>query len=585
MAKKIETELLPEELAALAIHKILNLDYFEGQNKFLALYKNFFNEFSLGNDKLCDVTGYINGTVEAQSIVMGKDETLGTMPRSLNTSTRLFSESEHDTLKYLKKEVSSARSLEDLVTKIISSDMKQFEQALFLFPSKYDDRSNNELKNLLLELCVCKEENMSFVDSLKSKYHQENYRETSISTLSNTIEQVMYNKNFDRSILGELRRTLRDEGLEVLKENYKRIAHEYRDLSDSAIELMKKNKDGTLNALDGIKNETDLYVKLVAANYDFEKGRQQLLEKLDTMLSTPSIEQLYETYKEPLQQIENEITKNYPQLLSRLDSTTLIYENFKTTKDSSFYELMDKIKSFNYADVYKEEEYSYASNVDLSSINGLSLLTAQYTMNNRNLMVVRNEIEPVAIGMSSTTNQVRNGITNTLIVDAIRLGGLYAIDRENIDEVYYNIIEKHIEMARKNNAIFVYDIYHHDRGNHDSKKNKMHDIICELREKNPDVVMVNDGIRFIGEEGTKGELRWKFLNHCLTTLELPLKTINKVNPILEREMNSSFANEIFEHSKYKYGRELEDHIRPFFDKVMESYNSTLIVKKQNKLKM
>ena len=70
IASKTELDITAEELASLALFKVLNLPYFENVNDFMRLHYNVFDEVSLGNLALNNVKGYNNETIKSFVVKM-----------------------------------------------------------------------------------------------------------------------------------------------------------------------------------------------------------------------------------------------------------------------------------------------------------------------------------------------------------------------------------------------------------------------------------------------------------------------------------------------------------------------------------
>ena len=65
-----ELDITAEELASLALYKVMNMPYFEGSNDFLTLHYNVFDELSIGNIELNKVKGYTNGSIDSFVVIM-----------------------------------------------------------------------------------------------------------------------------------------------------------------------------------------------------------------------------------------------------------------------------------------------------------------------------------------------------------------------------------------------------------------------------------------------------------------------------------------------------------------------------------
>lgn len=77
---KYDLDILPEELASMALYKILNQGYFKEKFNYLRLYRNEYGEIILVSNNLKGIKPYSNGVVDSRVILFNDDSSVSLNP-------------------------------------------------------------------------------------------------------------------------------------------------------------------------------------------------------------------------------------------------------------------------------------------------------------------------------------------------------------------------------------------------------------------------------------------------------------------------------------------------------------------------
>lgn len=203
-AKKIastkELDINAEELASLALYKVLNMPYFDGANDFLTLHYNVFEELSIGNLNLNNLKGYTNGNIESFVVIMDKDDQIDS---KIDESNQILKKKELDILEKFMNAVNTSNTLQSIVDKVI---LLEKEDPLFLNKAmtitKTASYNGNKLIRAVNHLTPYEQEGSEPEYLLENKSKVQHYRH---SRFSNELKEIVFDsyalkKIFDKPI-------------------------------------------------------------------------------------------------------------------------------------------------------------------------------------------------------------------------------------------------------------------------------------------------------------------------------------------------------------------------------------------------
>lgn len=174
--------------------------------------------------------------------------------------------------------------------------------------------------------------------------------------------------------------------------------------------------------------------------------------------------------------------------------------------------------------------------LDYRTIKGNSFYK-QFHRQQRGIYIsANNGLEDVLGSEGSKRTEVNAG-GYRIPLDNIRISRIYEAGRDLSTGIKQDVIEAYVKMAADQKICFVYDIL--ERGqNTDSKfNNDLRQVIKSLEEKYPDVIFINDGIKFDNKESLKTDMQAD-LFATMAAQDIPYHKLLMVNKKINEFCNS-----------------------------------------------
>ncbi len=442
---KYDLDILPEELASMALYKILNQGYFKDKFNYLRLYRNEYGEIILVSNNLSGIKPYTNGNVESSVIFFDNDSSVSTNPPEF--LDMLFKEKE---------------------IKIIDDIIKAYEE------EKFEDTFNELIKlneNNYIELNNI----FKYLGNFNKDYNSVNYSELIIKQLNNNLssekinEMVLKGKNSEIDFTDEYQFTIKKVLSKKYKINEKTVSSLIKNITK---EELKSNEDiykedefygNETNYLNFRKNLIEYKNSLlyILENKDIKTIEELMIQslsdypkeiivnKLKKIKSNEIEENLFNKHEIHINKIINNFYKKNPNFL--LDDKGL---DFNISFNNSTKDVLQNFKYMNLYESPNEEQYN------TSVINGISFLGYIDIHNKKNketyYIEINNGIENIGLGEVKIKDEISyNGkLNNVKILNLFDLSILKnfnekIINKENVINIFKEINNQYINKFEK----------------------------------------------------------------------------------------------------------------------------------------
>ncbi len=442
---KYDLDILPEELASMALYKILNQGYFKEKFNYLRLYRNEYGEIILVSNNLKGIKPYSNGIVDSRVILFNDDSSV-----SLNPP-------EYFDLFFKEKEI-----------KIINDIIKAYEKESFIDTFKELIKLNKsnyiELNNIF-----------KYLEKFDKEYRSINYNELIIKQLNEHLspqeinEIVLKEKNSDIDLIDEYQFTIKKVLSNKYQINEKTVSSLIKNIINDELKNnetiykdeefngdeenylnFKRNLIEYKNSLLYIFENKNIITKedlIIESLSDYPK--EIVINKLNKIKNNEIEESVFNKYKFHIDKIVNNYYKKNPNFLledkglniniSFNDSTKAVFQNFK------------------YMNLYESPN---VDNYNTAVINGISLL-GYIDSHNKNdnkscYIEINNGIENIGLGEIKIKNEISyNGkLNNVKVLNLFDLSIMKnfnekIINKENMINIFKEINDKYINEFEK----------------------------------------------------------------------------------------------------------------------------------------
>lgn len=503
-AKKISTteemDITPEELANLALYKVMNLPYFEGCNNFLTLHYNVFNEISLGHTALSALKGYTNGNHESFVILMDKKDNTDS---KIASTDKILKQSDRELLKEFIEIMNASQTLKEMSDKlsIVEDRDPVFLNKIFAI-TETGDYYGNPLMRGLSEVTKYKGDGTHDEYMLQIQTKVQYYRSVrSVRGLKDIVFSLYSLKSLVDQDIKEIIENASNLDIEQLtgiegftKQNLKTFHKSHpEEYSKSLYKIFKENKDEDVRTMLSF----DL-LKLKDAVKDINKRAKKLFEH-------KTAEELLNQYDDKISPIVKLIEKKYPQITKSVNDNDYELKTFIFNTSNEKNTFIDKETPL---EIYQSEYMS----TNYPSIRGNSFYKEFYKQTNGIYIAANNGLEDLLAGEAFLRNEIRSG-GYSISINNLRLNTIYENGRDIDINIKRNVIEEFVKMAQEKNVPFVHDIIERGRNNNSKFNNDMHTITNELQEKYPNVIFVNDGFSVNEDDRLKTDIKAELLLH------------------------------------------------------------------------
>jgi len=518
-----ELDITAEELASVSLYKVMNMPYFEGSNDFLTLHYNVFDELAIGNVDLNNVKGYTNGNVNSFVVIMDKTDYVSS---KIDDRKKILKQSEKNILEKFMNIINESNNIQEIMNKIVELEK---EDPLFLNKAMTItgdfSYSGNNIIRVISQLTPYSADQSHEEYVLESQSKIEHYRST--CGFSSSVKEIC----FDSYTL----KKLSDKPFSEIIEQVQNL-DELTGLTDFSKEMLENfhlsHPDEYAKSLYKIFKENESQEKRAILAFDlfkFATAKRDLNKKAKQLLANPSAEDVMEQYDKPLQSILKTVTDIYPQINQQLSEKDYEIKTFIFNTED---EKEDFIEKECPLEIYQDE---YTS-VDYRTIKGNSFYKQFHRQHKGIYISANNGLEDVLGSEGSHRTEVNAG-GYRIPLDNIRISRIYEAGRDLSTEIKQNVIEAYVKMAAEQKICFVHDIL--ERGqNLDSKfNNDLRQVIKTLEEKYPDVIFINDGIKFDNKESLKTDMQTELLA-TMAAQNIPYHKLLIVNKKINEFCNS-----------------------------------------------
>lgn len=518
-----ELDITAEELASLALYKVMNMPYFEGSNDFLTLHYNVFDELAIGNVDLNKVKGYTNGNVNSFVVIM---DTTDHVSSKIEDTKKILKQSEKVILQKFIDIINTSNTIQETINKIVEIEK---EDPLFLNKAMNItgdfSYSGNDIIRVISQLTPysADESHQEYILEAQSKI--EHYRGT--RGFSSSVRDICFNSYNLRELSGkpfsEIIEQVRDlESLTGLTDVSKEMLEKFHlshpdEYAKSLYKILKENESQETRSI------------LAFDLFKFDASKRELNKKVKQLLANPSAEEVMEQYDKPLQSLLETVADVYPQVTQQLSETPYEIKTFIFTTED---EKEDFIEKECPLEIYQDEYIS----LDYRSIKGNSFYKQFHRQHNGIYISANNGLEDILGSEGSHRKEVNAG-GYRIPLDNIRVSRIYEAGRDISLEIKQNVIESYVKMASEQKICFVHDII--ERGQKiDSKfNNDLRQVIEALEKKYPDVIFINDGIKFDNKESLKTDMQADLLA-TMAAQDIPYHKLLMVNKKINEFCNS-----------------------------------------------
>lgn len=481
ISAKTDLDITPEELASLALYKVLNLPYFDGVHSFVRMHYNVFDEITLGLHSLNNVKGYPNETTKSFVLQMDNNDKQAII---VDYKNQILDNKDYEIFKSFMTAVNTSKNIDEIISKI---EKMELNDPFYL--NKVMNITNTETyKGNTLIRAIEKYAQYSHEESVEEfKFEQlsktKHYRR---SRISGGIADFAYNhysfREYSRKPFDEIMAAVNQRDIDAmtgmsnfLKENlanfHKTHPNEY---NKSVFKIFKEIEDSKLR-------------DKAAFNLNhFENEVQFLNNHYKKLLENPTCEQLLLKYESQVNSIVQTISKRYPQILGDIQSSDYEINRFvhmKSNEKVAFIKKEAPLEIFQ-AD-YKELDYRV--------MRGIRFFKNEYHVDEGFYIGANNGLEDIAAAEGYIMDQISfNGHRDEM--KNIRLSRVTEVGREIDIQVKQDLIEDAVKFAQESKCPFVYDIIERDHKAQDNFNKQMMQCIENLKEKYPNVIFFNDCI-------------------------------------------------------------------------------------------
>lgn len=565
-AKKIastkDLDINAEELASLALYKVMNMPYFEGANNFLTLHYNVFEELSLGNLNLNNLKGYTNGNIESFVVIMDKKDNIDS---KIDQGNQILKKKDLDILEKFMDVINNSKTIKEIVDKII---LIENEDPLFLNKAmtitKTSSYNGNKLIRAINHLTPYKAEGDDQEYLLESQSKVQHYRHT---RFSNDLKEIVFDsyslKKISDKSMEDIIEEIEDQDVKILtgiidckKEDLKLFPTTHpNEYENSLYKIFKENPNQEMRCTLSF----DLYY--------FKESVQELNRNVKKLFINKSAEEKVDQYDEYLQQILQVVAKKYPQIMKTVDETPYDIKTF-------IYHTEDEKESFIYKEdpleIY-QDEYTSMSYI---TIRGNSFYKQFYRDSNGIYISANNELEDIVGGHGAFRSDFSTS-GYKINIDNIRISRVYDSGRDTSLEIKQNVIEAFVKMASEKNVPFVYDIIERNQKINSKFNKDMITAVKNLKEKYPNVIFVNDGIKYENIERLKTDVQSDLL------LEMSTKNV----PYNKMLLVDNKIQEFFKTSEFKKVSNLDYFDRKADNTIEKAKEVALNELTKNKIKV
>lgn len=526
-----ELDITAEELASLALYKVMNMPYFEGSNDFLTLHYNVFDELSIGNVDLNKVKGYTNGSIDSFVVIM---DTTDQVSSKIEDTKKILKKNEKEILEKFINLINTSNNVQEVIAKIteIEKEDPLFLNKAMTITGDFSYSGNNIIRMVSqLTPYTAEESHQEYMLETKSKI--EHYRNTrGFSSSTKDICFDSYNlKDLASKPFSEIVERIQDHDLELLtglsdfsKEKLESFPVSYPNEYDKSLyKILKENESEEVRCI------------LSFDLFKFEAAKRELNKTAKQLLSNPSDEDIMQQYDKPLQAILKTVAEIYPQVRQQLSETP--YE-IKTFIFNTADEKENFIEKECPLEIYQDEYMS----LDYRTIKGNTFYRQFYRDQKGIYISAHNGLEDVLGSEGSLRKEVYAG-GYRIPIENIRVSRIYEAGRDVSLQIKQDVIEAYVKMAADKKVSFVYDILERGQKINSKFNNDLRQAVENLQEKYPDVIFINDGIKFDNRESLKTDVQGDLLA-TLSEQDLPYHKLLIVNKKINEFFDSSEFEEV-----------------------------------------
>lgn len=483
MASTKELDINAEELASLALYKVMNMPYFEGANDFLTLHYNVFEELSIGNLSLNNLKGYTNGNIESFVVIMNEKDHIDS---KIDETNQILKKKDLDILEKFMNVINNSKTIQEIVNKVI---LIEKEDPLFLNKAmtltKTSSYNGNKLIRSINQLTPYQAEGQAQEYLLESQTKVQHYRNTKFS---NDLKEIV----FDSYSLKKISDMPMDKVIEEIEDHDVKTLTGVVDFKkEDLIRFPKLYPTEYENSLYKIFKENptqDVRCSLAFDLYHFKETVQELNRNVKKLFLNKSAEEKIEQYDEFVQPILQLIAKNYPQIMSTVDESPYEIKTFIFNSEDEKEKFIEKEDAL---EIYQDDYMS----MSYTTIRGNSFYKQFYRAQNGIYISANNGLEDVIGSEGYLRSEICTG-GHRIEMDNIRINRVYESGRDVSLEIKQNVVEAYVKMAIEKNLPFVYDIIERGHKNESKFNRDMHSAIENLKEKYPNVMFINDGMNY-----------------------------------------------------------------------------------------
>jgi hypothetical protein len=441
---KYDLDILPEELASMALYKILNQGYFKNKFNYLRLYRNEYGEIILVSNDLKGIKPYSNGNVDSRVILFDNDNTV-----SLNPP-------EYFDLLFKDKEI-------EIINSVIKAYEKENFEETFRELIEINKNNYNDLNNIF-----------KYLGKFDKDYNSINYSELIIKQLNEHLspeqinEMVLKEKKSDIDFTDEYQFTIK----KVLSKKYKINEKTVQALLKNIINTESKS-NGNIYKEEEFNGNEDNYLKFRKNLIEYKNSLLYILENkniktkeeliiqslsdypkyivinnLKKVKSNEIEENIFNKYELHINKILNNFYKKNPNFL--LDDKNF-NSNIQISFNNSTKDVIQKFKYINLYETPNTEIYNTAV------INGISFLGyIDRKDNDINYIEINNGIESIGLGEVKIKNEIsyNKKFDNVKVLNLFDLSTLKnfeekIISKENIINIFKEINNKYSNEFKK----------------------------------------------------------------------------------------------------------------------------------------
>ena len=561
IAEKQDLDIEAEELASMALYKIYNQPYFQGQNDFIRLHKNIFNEISLGLCNLNNLGGSEHTTINQLNINFSKPRSKDYEINTVNENKILKTDQEIKELNLFLNMLKNTNSFSHLIKEI--EDYESKEDTLFyskiIISSNETTHNKNTLVSALDYFLDYKEKDTEKEYALEFKTKKDLYRSNKISSLEDrlyedykTKELMKGNKPIEEMEDFTFKRLtgLNNMTLEDIK-NFKKTHPEMYEKS-----LYKSYLD--------IK-DPDLRMKTLYNDIFFKDDKQVLINKIENILKEDGVEYTLKQYQKEIDLILKETIKKYPEI-----GYSSIHEGKKDiiikSYDGSneYYLMQDNHTKDNKLELF-HQDYGISRYYD--AIKGLHVYNKKYHYK-VTFAALKNDLEEFAVIESFVKDSLRiDG--EYLNMKSLYLCSLQDAGRGINEDDLFNLYSSLINNINDDKFIISYDLYDRKNMKENNKDILHYNVIQRLKKEYPTFIFYNDGMKINIDNYAMASLKKDMLTYAVEN-NMSKEDIINVDKKIEEFIKSDNFNDI-EKLEYKERELLIQKLLKDFSKKEENH--------------